>query len=233
MLISRKIFTALQTDVKVHPSFLILLAIIFIPVIDQSGEEILRRLIFTFGLVLCVTLHEFGHIFMARRLGYRTGDIILNMLGGLAHVEFAKQSPKSDILVAAAGPLVNLVLGLSAALLYFILRPAGDSLLEYSLMAFTAINAIMMLFNLLPIFPLDGGRILRGFLTLIFGSDKGARISLVAGVVLCLPLLGYALWNAYIILTGICLLILLFSFYDWRQLSNEKVARAGVDQPIA
>lgn len=119
-----------------------------------------------FGSVL---LHELGHALAARRVGVQTVDITLHPLGGVARLDRAPPTPAAELGVALAGPAVNLALAAPAAALWW----AGAPLAGW----FAAINVGMALFNLLPAWPLDGGRALRAAVSIGWGAPMGARVS--------------------------------------------------------
>jgi stage IV sporulation protein FB len=133
------------------------------------------------ALFLCVLLHEFGHILMARRFGVRTPDVILLPIGGVARLERIPDEPRQELLIALAGPAVTLAI---VVLLYLVLalggrtpdlwgmEPAGPFL--ENLMR---VNLYLLLFNLFPAFPMDGGRVLRALLASRMGLAAGTRIA--------------------------------------------------------
>src|SRR4051812_14993318 len=115
-----------------------------------------------------VLLHELGHSFMARRFVVRVSRILLLPIGGMAEFDSIPRQPKSEILIALAGPAVNFVL--IGIFLLFVPFPNWNELLEAPLTLTTAaqlillLNTFMGLFNLLPVFPMDGGRVFRAML---------------------------------------------------------------------
>lgn len=223
MFTSHKIARILGTDLKVHPSILILLAVLILPAISDGQGEVLKRVIFAGLILTSITLHEFGHILMARRLGHATGDINLNALGGLATINAIGLTPKSELLISAAGPAVNLVLGLVSLGIYILFDPPADTIVQYIILSIIATNAILMAFNLIPIFPLDGGRILRSILAVFFGKRIGTFLALGAGMVLLVPMSVYAVMSYNIILGIICLFAISFSFFEYRRLRQSIV----------
>ena len=152
------------------------------------------------GIVfLCVVLHEYGHALTARKYGIKTRDITLYPIGGVARLERMPERPIEELWVALAGPAVNVVI---AVALYAWLEVSGvlvpmDALgwsrgpLVERLMA---VNIILVLFNLLPAFPMDGGRVLRAGLATAIDYRSATHIaSLVAHVVAAI-LFVYGLW---------------------------------------
>jgi Zn-dependent protease len=132
------------------------------------------------ALYATVLAHEFGHIFAARRFGVGSRLVTLSPLGGLAHLESPAPSPKAELAIALAGPAVNGVLwplSLAAAEL------CGSFEARFAWASFAALNAGLLLFNLLPCFPLDGGRCFRALLALKLHPNRATMIAANVGVV--------------------------------------------------
>lgn len=131
-------------------------------------------------LFVCVLLHELGHALTALHFGVRTPDITLLPIGGVARLERIPEEPRQELLIAIAGPLVNVVI---AGVLLLILRgQAGFSELRdlsnpgVALMAkLASVNIFLVLFNLIPAFPMDGGRILRAILAMKFSYARATQ----------------------------------------------------------
>ncbi len=184
---SFKLFEVGGTAVRVHPTFFLLLAWIAAIHWRQGGpQEAISGVVFVVVLFACVVLHEFGHIAMARRFGIRTPNVTLLPIGGVASMERMPEKPSQEILVALAGPAVNLVI---AGILMLLL---GDRLnlerfarideAKPDLLAQVAVaNVVLVVFNLIPAFPMDGGRILRALLSLRFGYTRATRIAATFG----------------------------------------------------
>jgi Zn-dependent protease len=168
---SWKIGTFQGITLYVHATMLLLLGwILFARVVAGAGAaSTLAGLGFIALLFLCVLLHEIGHALAAQRFGIGTRDITLYPVGGIARLQRIPREPRQELLIALAGPLVN---GVIAAAIWVGLRashaliqmgglqPVGNDLLTSLLAA----NLILAVFNLLPAFPMDGGRALRAFL---------------------------------------------------------------------
>jgi Zn-dependent protease len=150
------------------------------------------------GLVFfCVVLHEFGHALMARHFGIGTHDVTLYPIGGVARLLRMSEKPVEEMLIAVAGPAVNVVIAillfvpLFAALLLFDARTLMDNFAFQVAMGVAALNVSLVLFNLLPAFPMDGGRVLRALLALGLGFNQATRIAVRVGFVVAL-LIGVA-----------------------------------------
>lgn len=191
---SFRIARVLGIDVKLHLTFLLLpLLFGFSAYAGPDGGwwaalTAFGPLLLLFG---CVLLHEFGHALAARHFGIQTVDITLLPIGGIARLERMPEEPAQELIVALAGPLVNVViiLGLGAVLGVDSLRWAffsrlRDNTEELTLPLFLlAVNVKLLLFNLIPAFPMDGGRVLRALLTTRLGYARATRIAAAVGQV--------------------------------------------------
>lgn len=161
-------------DLYLHWTFLLLLGLIFL--FQLGGDEGLAgatgSLLFLIALFTCVVLHELGHALMARRFGVPTLDITLLPIGGVARLVKIPEKPSEELLVALAGPAVNVVIAviISAFLFFYggfalLLDVSPASLLGAPfLLKLFAVNVALVVFNLVPAFPMDGGRVLRALL---------------------------------------------------------------------
>ena len=175
------------TVVRVHLTFLLFLAWIFAASYASSGATAAwDTLAFVVLLFLCVLLHEFGHIFTARAFGVATPYVTLLPIGGVAQLERIPEEPWEEFLIAIAGPMVNVVITI---LLVFV---GGAALQGYAATAIdntqislvdrlAAVNLFLALFNLIPAFPMDGGRVLRALLASRLGYVRATEISASIG----------------------------------------------------
>ena len=151
----------------------------------------LKVLIFFLLVFLCVLLHEFGHAFAAKAYGIRTVDITLLPIGGVARMERMPEKPVQELVVAIAGPLVNVVI---AGALLLVLAVTGnldfgelsDPTRFNALWALLYTNVMMVVFNLIPAFPLDGGRVLRALLATRLSYARATQIAATVGQALAL-----------------------------------------------
>jgi Zn-dependent protease/CBS domain-containing protein len=175
------------TDVKIHLTFFLLLAWIGFAYYLQGGTPAaLEGILFILLLFLCVLLHEFGHALAARRYGIPTPDITLLPIGGVARLQRMPDKPSQELVVALAGPAVNVVIALILALLLG--RTTGLAELaqledpRVSLLAkLLSVNIALVVFNLLPAFPMDGGRVLRALLALRLDYVRATQIAASIG----------------------------------------------------
>ena len=175
------------TEVKLHFTFVLLIAWLVWQGFATGGAvgavAISGALLALFGSVL---VHEFGHIRMARRFGIRTPDVLLLPIGGVARLERIPEEPRQELLIALAGPAVTLTI---AAVSYAILAAQGqapalrpaDALPDSPLAFLFDINFVLLLFNLVPAFPMDGGRVLRALLAMRLGLLRATRIAARVG----------------------------------------------------
>jgi stage IV sporulation protein FB len=174
------------TVVRVHLTFLLFLAWIFAATYAKDGAaSAWNTLLFMLLLFLCVLLHEFGHIFTARAFGVPTPYVTLLPIGGVAQLERIPEEPWEEFLVAIAGPLVNvaitllLVYGAGAQLVTS--SAAVDSSQIPMIDRLAAVNLFLALFNIIPAFPMDGGRVLRALLATRLGYVRATEVAASIG----------------------------------------------------
>ncbi|EJW13044.1 Putative zinc metalloprotease [Rhodovulum sp. PH10] len=184
---SVNIGTIAGTAVRIHLTFVLFLAWIFGASWVQGGPAAAwNGLAFMILLFACVLAHEFGHIAVARRFGVRTPDVTLLPIGGVARLERIPEKPAEEFLVAIAGPMVNVVI---AAVLIVLLGAHGaandlvavESTRVSMLDRLAAVNVFLVLFNLIPAFPMDGGRVLRALLAIRLGHVRATEIAATIG----------------------------------------------------
>jgi Zn-dependent protease len=180
------------TAIRIHVTFLLFLLIIGIVVFRQSGSNAALDAVAFITLVFaCIVLHEFGHILMARYFGIKTRDVTLFPIGGVANIERMPDKPYQELLVALAGPFVNFVIfsiifiTLGRELDATQIENIGDPASSLAVRVASA-NLVLMIFNLLPAFPMDGGRVFRALLAMRIGKSKATRIAAAIGQALAI-----------------------------------------------
>ena len=168
----------------VHASFLLLLAWVAYTAISSGGSlaAVMVSLVFTLTIFASVLLHEFGHALVARSFGIETESITLYPLGGVARLSGTPGTPRAGLWVALAGPAVNIVLAAAGLVLQIGLGWMGTPALITSFVgAFIYANVGLALFNMLPAFPMDGGRVLRAALQRKRGLLEATEIAVKIG----------------------------------------------------
>jgi Zn-dependent protease/CBS domain-containing protein len=175
-------------DVYLHFTFLLLLGFVALAqgTAHQSLAAAMDALAFFSALFGCVLLHEFGHALTARRYGVRTRDIILLPIGGVARLERIPDKPAQEFWIAIAGPAVNVAIAILIAagmLLSSGLWPSAEFALDRGNLAerLLFVNLFLVFFNLLPAFPMDGGRVLRALLALRLDYARATNIAASVG----------------------------------------------------
>jgi len=185
---SWKIGAIAGIPIYIHSTFVLIL--VWIGWMSTSrGEGLaatLDSLVFILSLFGCVVLHELGHALTARRYGIRTRDITLLPIGGLARLERMPEDPRQEFWVALAGPAVNVVIALA---LFFLLLLQGtyESAARFDILAgpflwqIMVANIFLVVFNMLPAFPMDGGRVLRALLAMRLDYTRATQLAANVG----------------------------------------------------
>ena len=204
------------SELRVHVTFFLILIWIGTVGYGHGGmPAAIQNVIFILALFACVVAHEYGHALMARRYGIRTPDITLLPIGGMARLERMPEKPRQEIAVALAGPAVNVVIwAVLMLLLGGRLSPVGDMLspdggLAGFLSRLAAVNLFLAVFNLLPAFPMDGGRVLRAVLAMRMSRVRATEIAAGAGRMLAFGMgfLGLLSGNPVLILIAVFIFI--------------------------
>jgi Zn-dependent protease len=212
-------------DIRLHPTF----ALVFLWVLidwRRIGAGVgISSVVFTLILVIlifaCVLLHEFGHAVMARQHGVRVYDVSLSAVGGVARMEQLPADPRAEVLIAAAGPAANfaVVVALAPVVLLIGVVSGFSTLEEYASTVFhpsvaglaTTLlyaNVLIIVFNLMPAFPMDGGRVFRAGLSTVFGRETGTRVAVLVGEALAVFLL---LFSIFVAQSAILILLSVFA----------------------
>ncbi len=198
--------------VQIHWTFWLLILFIVFLVYSQEGtvSDMIWSTGFILALFLCVVFHEFGHALTARKYGIGTRSITLLPIGGVASLKEVPEDPKAEFMVAIAGPAVNVVIAL--ILLPFVPLDAflgqdpetlqqeltGISADNFMFYLFAA-NLALVLFNMLPAFPLDGGRVLRALLSIKMGRVRATQTAAALGKFLALAFFFIGLFYNFIL----------------------------------
>lgn len=175
------------------------------------------------GLLVSITLHELAHTIVAMRHGGRVESIVLMALGGVSQVTQMPREPRHELAMAIAGPITSVLIAVTASLGYLAARDAPG--LAFGLFVLAYLNLVLGVFNLLPAFPMDGGRVLRAALAWRWGKHKATRIAATVGKVMAvafglLGLLGGGVW------------LVLIAFFVWAGASQERL-HAEVQNALA
>jgi Zn-dependent protease/CBS domain-containing protein len=193
---SWRIGTFFGIGVYLHFTFLLLLAFLTWAEYQSSGSlaTALLTLAFFAAFFLCLIMHEYGHALTARKFGIRTRDITLLPIGGVARLERMPDKPWQEFLVAIAGPMVNVVIaavllaGLSIAYSFAAIRPVlmpmsglGSGNIWLNL---AKLNILLVLFNMLPAFPMDGGRVVRSLMAMVLPYERATAYAAILGKIM-------------------------------------------------
>ena len=202
---SWKLGTAFGIGIYVHWTFLLLPAYVFLGNFQGGHLDPALFAVALIGAVFgCVVLHELGHALMARRFGISTRDITLYPIGGVARLERMSERPWEEFWIALAGPAVNVVI--AALLAGVLLLPSAGSVIpepfayagvDGFLSTLMVSNIGLVLFNLLPAFPMDGGRVLRALLATQMGRLRATELATQIGMVIAVVLMFAAVWMGW------------------------------------
>ncbi len=226
-------------DIDVHATFLLLLAWVAFAQYAQGHSVIaaVQGVLFVLALFASVVLHEYGHALTARRYGVRTRGITLLPIGGVARLERMPDEPRQEFLIAIAGPAVTAGL---VIVLYLALRLGGSSIAMRAAVEGTGgsfvvrllwINVVLFLFNILPAFPMDGGRLLRAGLAM--RTDYVRATALAAAVGKTFALL-FAIFGLFVVGNPFLVLIALFVWFGAAaEASAAQFKGVASDVPVA
>jgi len=214
--------------VLIHFTFpLILIAFGAEAWINGSWIDAVHAVVLIASVFVCVVLHEFGHALQVRRYGIEVRDIVLLPIGGMARAERIPEEPRQEIIVAISGPLVNFAL---VVLLYFVMRMRGESLDDPGFAGYMMyINLLLGLFNLVPAFPMDGGRILRGLLATRMDYLRATRVARAIGQVIAI---GFVIIGFYRPEFFMLPIIAVFIFFGAMSEENMIRVRHALDEKV-
>jgi Zn-dependent protease/predicted transcriptional regulator len=218
------------TELRIHLTFFLLLAWIGASAWAEGGlPAAVENVVFVAALFACVVAHEFGHALAARRYGIATPDITLFPIGGMARLERMPERPRQEIVVALAGPAVSIAIWAIISALGGVPDVAQFERIEQTDIGFWerlgAVNLFLALFNLLPAFPMDGGRVFRALLALRVGRPRATRIAVGAGQVLAAGLGLVGLLGGSPVLVLIAVFIVLAGGAEGSEVALRDIAR--------
>jgi Zn-dependent protease/CBS domain-containing protein len=209
--------------VRLHFTFVVFIA--FLILSARGAQSMMFNAIYIIAFFASVLLHELGHAGVARRYGIRTLEIVMYPIGGVARLEKSPKA-KEELWIALAGPAVNVLIAiaLGAWLMYTqhpltpgaLIRPTDENLLT----RIAAGNLILAAFNMIPAFPMDGGRVLRAIVARFRSEEQATKIAAGAGKLFAVAMGLYALMSGYLILLFIALFVYLAA-------SQESAAMVG------
>jgi Zn-dependent protease len=202
---SLKIFSIFGIPIELHISFLALMLIIyFIAILNIIPSiNVLTAVLITL-IFVTVVLHELSHSYFAKRYGIKIERIVLLPIGGVSEMEEIPEDPAQELRIALAGPVANLVIAAFSFLILLIFKSSLSTVLLGALYYFIVVNLLLGLFNLLPAFPMDGGRILRAFLAERMSFIKATKTAATIGkqLAIIMAIIG-VFFNFFLILIAI------------------------------
>jgi Zn-dependent protease len=197
---SIKLFKLMGFEVKIDISWFII-AILIVWTLTSGlfpayfsdltfQEYLFMGIVGALGLFTSIILHEFSHSIVARRYGIPIKGITLFIFGGVAEIDKEPENPKSEFLIAAAGPIVSIVIGFILWIVYLLSQQFNWAIVVQGVLFYLfTINIMLAIFNLFPAFPLDGGRILRSILwywkkNIILATKIATRLGSIFGMIL-------------------------------------------------
>ncbi len=221
---STRIARVAGIPIRVHFTLWLLLPVIAINLSRSMGLSSLGwGLLAAFGVFTSVALHELGHSLVAVAFGCRVRDITLLPIGGVAQLERMPTRPRHELLVAVAGPLVSIALSLLFRTAARPLAHVGAVRLALVLQSLSIINLVLALFNLLPSFPMDGGRIFRAWLTPRLGRLRATRIATRIGQTMAILFGLLGIWSVDLFLIVIAIFIFRAASAEYRMVRIREI----------
>lgn len=230
---SWKITEIAGIGIYIHWSFLILpLLIAGSQLSAGSGVAVaVQSVVFVLTIFGCVLLHELGHALTARQLGIATHNITLLPIGGVAHLDRIPRQPFHELVIALAGPAVNVAI---AGLLLLLLVASGMVSMVFSaaaisnsfLLQLLLANVILVLFNMLPAFPMDGGRVLRSLLASFMPFARATNVAAVVGQIMAGLFVVVGILSQHWLLLLVAAFVFLAGRSEARMAQSEAVAEA-------
>lgn len=239
---SLKIGTFWQIPVKLHWTFGLLLGLILFSAYKNglTLPQTVGFVLFFLCIFLCVVLHEFGHALMAKRFHVVTRDIILSPVGGVARLESLPKNPFQELSIAIAGPMVNLIIAaILIPVLYFVFDTGWPRLDDFKydkpvefLKYLAFVNVGLFFFNLIPAFPMDGGRILRSILAMQMDKIKATKIASGIGKVIAILFIIIGIFFQHLTLSLIGIFIFLMAGMEYKSLRISEIIKNTVAKQL-
>ncbi|MBK9270793.1 MAG: site-2 protease family protein [Saprospiraceae bacterium] len=233
-----KIGTFAGIPVRIHWTFLLIIAYFVISglVAGHSWEMIMVEVVFVLTIFGCVVLHEFGHALTARRFNIKTEDIILLPIGGVARLRNMPDKPTQELLVAVMGPMVNLIIALfiftaitmNSGIEYWnnIVESEGLTMSwDHFFPILMVTNIALLVFNMIPAFPMDGGRVLRALLAMWLGKLNATKWATRIGQFICVLLVIVGIWQNAWTMALIGVFIFLSAGQEYRSVVMESMIK--------
>ena len=229
MRLSWKLGRVAGIDLFLHPSALLIFLLV-----SGAMPTGLETFAFAIALFASIVLHELGHSLMARRYGIETADITLYLFGGVARLQRMPRSSGPELLIALAGPAVNFAIAAALAASAGLASVAGVPSTFLAQMSDT--NLVLGLFNLLPVFPMDGGRVLRALLSGWIGRLRATEVATTIGQMLAVAGGIFFLYNSMWQGAVLALFVYMMAGMELRQVRAEGRPRGvpdGFDESVA
>jgi Zn-dependent protease len=230
-------------DVRLHPTFALVFLWVFIdwrhfgP--GNGPSVVVFSLILVILIFACVLLHEFGHAFMARQHGVRVHDVSLSAIGGVARMDQLPAESRAEVLISLAGPAANFafIVAMAPIVLLAGILSGFSSLEDYASTVFEPspmgllttllyANLLIIVFNILPAFPMDGGRVFRAGLSTALGRETGTRVAVLVGEAFALILLLFSIFIAQsVILVLLSVFVMVVAYGEDRAVRVESAMR--------
>ena len=206
-------------DIRFHFSMLLSIPVAYLLFKPVDLRGVVESLLWVGGLALFIFLHEAGHAFAAQALGVEVKSIVVWLLGGLTNLAYKPEKPAHNFFIYAAGPLVNMLLAFLCVVAYvaaamFLLPFSSDpetyiwiQTFQNLFFSLAVVNLILVVFNLIPVYPLDGGNILHAAMEWLFGKTNADRITLAIGIPFLILLAVFGVVVRDYILLVFCILI--------------------------
>jgi len=196
------------TEFRLHFSVLFTIVAAFIIFRPTSVRGSLITLVALTGFMLSIFLHELGHALAAKLAGVEVKSVVIWFLGGFTNLSHEPEKPLPRLAIYAAGPFVTILLGIAFFIIYvslLFISPTYSRIFVY----LTSLNVALLIFNILPVYPLDGGKILHALMELFFGKPNANLITMLISIPILSGLIGLGIYTHDYLLLFFCIFIFL------------------------